>query len=79
MKKCVSDGPVSPMPQEWWNEILAMIPQDLIKSPAMQPYIQELYDELMKEYDKSMRKAMGMHMYFRHCLLILYGKYGIAM
>ena len=59
MKKCVSDGPVSPMPQEWWSEILSMIPQELIKSPLMQPYIQDLYDELMKEYDKSMRKAMG--------------------
>ena len=59
MKKCVSEGPVSPMPLEWWDEILSMIPQDLIKSPVMQPYIKDLYDELMKEYDKSMRKAMG--------------------
>jgi len=58
MKKCVSEGPVSPMPLEWWDEILSMIPQDLIKSPVMQPYIKDLYDELMKEYDKSMRKAM---------------------
>ena len=61
MKKCVSEGPVSPMPYEWWNEILSMIPQDLINSPDMQPYIKDLYDELMKEYDKSMRKAMGMY------------------
>ena len=60
MKKCVSEGPVSPMPEEWWHEILSMVPQDLIRSPEMQPYIRELNDELMKEYDKSMRKAMGL-------------------
>ena len=69
MKKCVSEGPVSPMPHEWWNEILSMIPQDLIKSPVMQPNIKELYAELMKEYDKSMRKAMGMC--FEVCLIVL--------
>ena len=59
LKKCVSNGPVSPMPDEWWNEILSMVPQHLIKSPKLQPYIKQLYAELMQEYDKSMRKAMS--------------------
>eukprot|EP00112_Aurelia_sp_Birch-Aquarium-sp1_P009500 Seg2081.2 transcript_id=Seg2081.2/GoldUCD/mRNA.D3Y31 product="Dynein heavy chain 12 axonemal" protein_id=Seg2081.2/GoldUCD/D3Y31 len=58
LKKCVSEGPVSPMPGEWWSEILSMVPEDLVKAPEMQPYIKELYEELMTDYDKSMRKAM---------------------
>ena len=47
------------MPGEWWTHILSMIPEDLVTAPEMQPYIKELYEELMTEYDKSMRKAMG--------------------
>eukprot|EP00794_Sanderia_malayensis_P007414 gene7414-8234_t len=58
LKKCVSNGPVSPMPDEWWHAILSMIPEELIKAPEMQPYIRELNEELMKQYEQSMRKAM---------------------
>ena len=59
MKKCVQDGPVTPMADDWWDSILTMIPPKLVLSPALQPYIRELYGEVKGEYEISIRKAMG--------------------
>lgn len=59
MKKCVQDGPVTPMADDWWDSILTMIPPKLVLSPALQPHIRELYDEVKGEYEVSIRKAMG--------------------
>ena len=59
MKKCVQEGPVTPMANEWWDTILTMIPAKLVLSPQLQPHIKELYDEIIAEYDTSIRKAMG--------------------
>lgn len=59
MKKCVQEGPVTSMANEWWDTILTMIPAKLVLSPQLQPNIKELYDEIIAEYDASIRKAMG--------------------
>ena len=59
MKKCVQDGPVTPMADDMWDTILTMIPAKLVLSAALQPYIKELYDEVKGEYEASIRKAMG--------------------
>ena len=59
MKKCVQDGPVTPMADDWWDTILTMIPAKLVLSAALQPHIKELYDEVKGEYEASIRKAMG--------------------
>ncbi|RMX38335.1 hypothetical protein pdam_00005508 [Pocillopora damicornis] len=61
MKKCVQEGPVTPMANEWWDTILTMIPAKLVLSPQLQPHIKELYDEIIAEYDTSIRKAMVQH------------------
>lgn len=59
MKKCVQDGPVTPMADDWWDTILTMIPAKLVSSAALQPHIKELYNEVKGEYEASIRKAMG--------------------
>ncbi|XP_020624937.1 dynein heavy chain 12, axonemal-like [Orbicella faveolata] len=61
MKKCVQDGPVTPMADDWWDTILTMIPAKLVLSAALQPHIKELYDEVKGEYEASIRKAMVQH------------------
>ena len=59
MKRCVQNGPVTPMAEEWWYDILRMIPDRLVSSMHLQPHITELYEEVQKEYNASMKKAMG--------------------
>lgn len=59
MKKCVQEGPVTPMADDWWDTILTMIPSRLVSSPQLQPYIKELHDEVKVQYEASIRKAMG--------------------
>ena len=59
MKKCVQDGPVTPMAQEWWDAILAMIPERLVQAAWLQPQIVELHNEVRKEYEASIKKSMG--------------------
>ena len=50
---------MTPMANEWWHDILTMIPSRLVQSPQLQHYIKELYDEVKVEYEASIRKAMG--------------------
>jgi len=59
MKKCVQEGPVTPMAADWWDTILTMIPSRLVSSPQLQSHIRELYDEVKVQYEASIRKAMG--------------------
>lgn len=59
MKKCVQEGPVTPMAADWWEAILSMIPARLVSSTQLQPHIKELYDEVKVQYEASIRKAMG--------------------
>lgn len=59
MKKCVQEGPVTPMADDWWDTILTMIPSRLVSSSQLQPYVKELHDEVKVQYEASIRKAMG--------------------
>ena len=66
MKKCVQEGPVTPMAQEWWDTILTMIPERLVQSPWLQSHISELHAEVHKEYEASMKKSMGINIYIHY-------------
>ena len=58
MKRCVESAPVTPMQQEWFEHILTMIPEQL-KQGHMREVIQELFQEVLEGFDKSMKKSMG--------------------
>ena len=76
MKKCVQEGPVTPMADDWWDTILTMIPAKLVLSPQLQSHIKQLYNEVKVEYEASIRKAMGectsMHCYNSTCSLLVF-------
>ena len=59
LKKCVGNSPVTPMSIMWWDSIIDLVPDHLIQSPNMTQRIQDLHDEVLIDYDKSIRKSMG--------------------
>ena len=63
LKKCVNSSAVTPMSIDWWDSILDHIPQHLVTSAMMEPHIQSLHDEVLVDYEKSIKKSMGM-LYF---------------
>ena len=69
LKKCVESAPVTPMQNDWFNNILAMIPEKLKSSKDLKETIQELFSEIGADFDRSMKKSMGM--YTCTCVFIL--------
>ena len=59
MKRCVQNGPVTPMAEQWWLDILRMIPPRLVSAQHLQSHIIQLQEEVHEEYEASMKKAMG--------------------
>ena len=59
MKRCVQNGPVTPMAEQWWLDILRMIPPHLVTAQHLQGHITQLQEEVHGEYEASMKKAMG--------------------
>ncbi len=59
MKRCVQNGPVTPMAEQWWLDILRMIPPHLVSAQHLQAHITQLQEEVHEEYEASMKKAMG--------------------
>ena len=59
LKKCVTNAKVAPMSVDWWDSIMDRLPDHLVDAPAMQEYILELHEEVLGDYDKSIRKSMG--------------------
>ncbi len=47
------------MHQEWFDNILDMIPSKLKKFPNCKSIIDELFQEVSIDFDKSMKKSMG--------------------
>ncbi|XP_057312411.1 dynein axonemal heavy chain 12-like isoform X2 [Hydractinia symbiolongicarpus] len=58
LKKCVSNAPISPMSIQWWDSIIDHIPDHLIQPAWFAPHIQDLHEEVLADYDKSIRKSM---------------------
>ena len=59
MKKCVESAPTTTMQDEWFQNILAMIPDKLTGDKAYKEVIEELFTEISADFDKSMKKSMG--------------------
>lgn len=60
LKKCVSNAQVAPMSLEWWHSIMQRIPDHLVSVPQIQEYINQLHEEVLTDFDKSIRKSMGL-------------------
>ena len=52
---------MTPMHQEWFDNILDMIPTKLKMFPHSKPIIDKLFQEVAIDFDKSMKKSMGMY------------------
>ena len=58
LKRCVESSPVTPMQQEWFQNILDLIPTHL-KSDLTREVLQELFEETRDNFDESMKKSSG--------------------
>ncbi|ELU12017.1 hypothetical protein CAPTEDRAFT_196412 [Capitella teleta] len=58
LKRCVETAPVTPMQQEWFEQILQMIPARLQATPKLQAVISALFEEINETFNKSMKKSM---------------------
>jgi hypothetical protein len=47
------------MAEQWWLDILRMIPPRLVSAQHLQAHITQLKEEVHEEYEASMKKAMG--------------------
>ena len=61
MKKCVESAPITSMQKEWFDNILAMIPAELKKQKGFNAYCKDLFVEIEANFEKSMKKSMGMY------------------
>ena len=59
MKQCVESAPITPMQDEWFQNILTMIPDTLKQGADTMSYIDELFEEIRAVFESSMRKSMG--------------------
>ena len=60
MKKCVESAPITSMQKEWFDNILSMIPAELKKQKGFNDYCKDLFAEVEANFQKSMKKSMGM-------------------
>jgi hypothetical protein len=63
MKTCVECAPVTEIQQEWFDNILQMIPDRLKSDAYMKEVIDELFQEISVNFNQSMKKSMGMYTY----------------
>ncbi len=59
LRKCVESAPVTSMQQEWFDNILSMIPAELKKQKGFNAYKKALFAEIEVNFVKSMKKSMG--------------------
>ena len=57
--KGVERDMLAPPPSDQMRRIKAHIPHDLITKPAFEPLIEELQQEVLADYELSLRKAIG--------------------
>ncbi|NXF34121.1 DYH12 protein, partial [Nyctibius bracteatus] len=58
MKKCVLRRPVAPIQQQWLTSILSSVPQSLMEGKDRELLVEKLLGEIIKDYEKSMRRFM---------------------
>ena len=58
LKKCVEQAPVVPIQQEWFDNILELIPTHL-KTPKNREVIEDTLREVGENFSKSMQKSLS--------------------
>ena len=58
LKHCVEQAPVVPIQQEWFDNILKLIPDEL-KTAKNREVIQETLREVGENFSKSMQKSLS--------------------
>ena len=58
LKNCVEQAPVVPIQQEWFDNILKLIPDEL-KTAKNREVIQETLREVGENFSKSMQKSLS--------------------
>ena len=69
-RNCIEKVPVAPMQMEWFDEINCLIPNQLKSSPSMQQTLDELFDEIKNEFDRSMKAITSM--YFTDSMYVIH-------
>ncbi|XP_013387188.1 dynein heavy chain 12, axonemal, partial [Lingula anatina] len=57
MKKCVESAPATPIQQQWFDNILTMIPDHLKKLPGMKYVVKETFEEVKVNFENSMKMS----------------------
>ncbi|NWS47563.1 DYH12 protein, partial [Probosciger aterrimus] len=58
LKKCVQSNPIVPIQHQWLMSMLALVPQSLMEGKDRKLLAEKLLGEIMKEYEKSMRRCV---------------------
>ena len=66
MKRCVESGPTTSIQDEWYDNILEMIPHHLKDKKEYRDALKTLFEEVVTDFAKSMKKSMGG--YFVNCV-----------
>ncbi|PVD24358.1 hypothetical protein C0Q70_14839 [Pomacea canaliculata] len=61
LKKSVESGPITPMQHQWADHIKNLIPEHLRNSPALKDVMNELFEEVRRNFKESMKKSMVQH------------------
>uniref|UniRef100_A0A8C2TNU4 Dynein axonemal heavy chain 12 n=1 Tax=Coturnix japonica TaxID=93934 RepID=A0A8C2TNU4_COTJA len=56
--KCVQSNPVVPIQQHWLTSMLTLVPQTLMEGKQRQLLIQELLGEIIRDFEKSMKRFL---------------------
>lgn len=59
MKKCVESNPVVPIQQQWLTSMLTLVPQSLMEGKDRELLVEELLDEVTKDFEMSMKRCVG--------------------
>uniref|UniRef100_A0A4W3H1L8 Dynein axonemal heavy chain 12 n=1 Tax=Callorhinchus milii TaxID=7868 RepID=A0A4W3H1L8_CALMI len=58
MKQSVESSPVVPIQQEWLATILTLVPEGLREGKKRETMVQDLFEEVVQDFDKSMKRFM---------------------
>ena len=75
MKRCVESGPTMSIQDEWYYNILEMIPEKLKDKKEYREALKVLFDEVVTDFAKSMKKSMGRNFFVifsRHYTIYLF-------
>lgn len=58
LRRCVASGPVTPMPAESWDRMLALVPRHYHTSPLTAPLLPSLHQEVRTRYEDTLRRMI---------------------